>query len=42
MSGEINGFDPSLPIPVSFVGGNVNNPEISPGDVELRITSWGF
>jgi SSS family solute:Na+ symporter len=31
---EINGLNPTAPVPVSFVGGNMNNPELSPGDVE--------
>ena len=31
---EINGLNPNAPVPVSFVGGNMNNPELSPGDVE--------
>jgi SSS family solute:Na+ symporter len=42
MSGEINGFTPSLPMPVSFVGGNINNPEISPGDVEPSYYKLGI
>ena len=31
---NIIGLKPSMPMPVSFIGGNINNPEISPGDVE--------
>ena len=31
---EINGLNPTAPVPVSFVGGNMNDPELSPGDVE--------
>ena len=27
-------MEPSMPVPISFIGGNINNPEISPGDVE--------
>lgn len=27
-------LEPSMPVPVSFIGGNINNPAISPGDVE--------
>jgi SSS family solute:Na+ symporter len=34
LNGEVISGDPSLPIPISFVGGSVNNPDISPGDVE--------
>ncbi len=33
-NGEINGLNPDMPLPVSFIGGNMNNPELSPGDVE--------
>lgn len=31
---SIEGFDPTLPLPLSFAGGNINNPMISPGEVE--------
>ncbi len=42
INSEISGFDPSLPMPVSFVGGNINNPEISPGDVEPSYYKLGI
>ena len=34
LNGEVITSDASLPIPISFIGGSVNNPDISPGDVE--------
>tara|TARA_B110000003_G_C16644024_1_gene531310 strand:- start:865 stop:2955 length:2091 start_codon:yes stop_codon:yes gene_type:complete len=34
LKNEIDGLNPGAPLPVSFIGGNMNNPELSPGDVE--------